>query len=96
MRPDEQGVCADCGARVRVSLRLRPGSRVCPGAAAAPALSSLCPRPVGVGPSSRPRAAGLPAGLARPGPPSSSGQCSGRCGGVGAGAALSSKAGEKV
>lgn len=32
----------------------------------APALSSSCPRPVGFGPSSRPRAAGLPASPAQP------------------------------
>lgn len=84
MRPDEQGVCAeDCGARVRASLRLRPGSRVCPGAAAAPALSSLCPLPAGVGPSPRPRATGLPAGLARPGLPTPWGSALGGVAGLG-------------
>lgn len=56
----------NCGARVRVSLRLRPVSRVCPGAAAAPALSSSCPRWPGVGPGPRPRAIGLSPGRARP------------------------------
>lgn len=84
----------NCGARVRVSLRLRPVSRVCPGAAAAPALSSSCPRWPGVGPGPRPRAIGL---FPRPGPARGASGGSALCGRRGWGrAALSSKAGKKV